>query len=164
MATQSWRTFAEIIGLAALIASLIFVGIQLQQDRAFARSELGSQSFEYFNRIDEMIHAKDFAPVYAKMIQTPNELTIPERVRIDAFYRTVSGLMSRECYLTQTGVFPECERAIGDIIRRYFGNRYAKAWWKNTSSKHVIELPTWVDQSIAETEIRNLDKIEVVDD
>ena len=162
MTKQSWRTVAEIFGLAALVASLIFVGIQLQQDRAFARSELGSQSFEYFNRIDAMIHAADFAPIYLKMIQSPNELTNEEMIRINAFYRTVAGLMSRECYLTQTGVFPECERAIGDIIRNYFGNAYAKAWWKKTNSKHVIELPVWVDQSIANATIEGSDGIETI--
>ena len=164
MVSQSWRTFAEVTGLIAIVASLIFVGIQLQQDRAFAQSELGSQSFEYFNRIDEMVHAKDFAPVYTKMIETPNELTVHEKVRINAFYSIVSGLMYRECYLKQTGIFPECERAIGDIIRRYFANDYAKAWWKKTRSKHVIELPVWVDQSIADTPTESLYEHELLDD
>ena len=39
MSTRNWREIAELIGIAAIVASLIFVGLQLQQDTQIARSE-----------------------------------------------------------------------------------------------------------------------------
>jgi len=34
-----WKTVAELVGIAAIVASLIFVGLQLRQDRQFALAE-----------------------------------------------------------------------------------------------------------------------------
>jgi len=35
-----WKNIAELIGIAALVASLLFVGLQLQQDREIATAQL----------------------------------------------------------------------------------------------------------------------------
>lgn len=37
---MDWKNIAELIGIAALIASLLFVGLQLQQDREIATAQL----------------------------------------------------------------------------------------------------------------------------
>ena len=153
---------AEIIGFLAVFVSLVFVGVQLKQERTIARAELGSQSFEYFSEIDQTINDPNFAPLYAKMLQNPDELSTEEMLRINAFYSVVIGLMYRECYLAQRGVFAECEKATRDLIRRYFGNGYAKVWWQHTSMKHDIEIPAWVDDEIASTPIDDLDEITMI--
>ena len=157
-----FTVFAEIIGILAVVVSLVFVGVQLQQDRTIARAELGSQSFEYFSEIDQTINDPNFAPLYAKMLQNPDQLSTEEMLRINAFYGIVIGLMYRECYLTQRGVFAECEKATRDTIRRYFGNEYAKTWWRHTSMKHDVELPTWVDDEIATSPNDDLQEIATI--
>ena len=40
MKALDWRSIAELIGIAALVASLLFVGLQLQQDREIASAQL----------------------------------------------------------------------------------------------------------------------------
>ena len=40
MKTTNWKDIAELIGIAALVASLVFVGLQLQQDREIAIAQL----------------------------------------------------------------------------------------------------------------------------
>ena len=40
MKTLDWKIIAELIAIAALIASLLFVGLQLQQDREIATAQL----------------------------------------------------------------------------------------------------------------------------
>jgi hypothetical protein len=39
MNTTSWKDIAELLGIAAIVASLIFVGMQLRQDRQIANSD-----------------------------------------------------------------------------------------------------------------------------
>jgi hypothetical protein len=39
MNSSDWKDTAELIGIVAIVASLIFVGLQLRQDRQFALSE-----------------------------------------------------------------------------------------------------------------------------
>jgi len=38
--TTSWKDLAELVGIAAIVASLIFVGLELQQSRAVALAEV----------------------------------------------------------------------------------------------------------------------------
>ena len=39
MNKSNWKDIAELVGIAAIVASLIFVGLQLRQDRQFALAE-----------------------------------------------------------------------------------------------------------------------------
>ena len=50
MKKTDWKTTAELIGIAALIASLLFVGMQLRQDREIATAQLFA---EYDNTVIE---------------------------------------------------------------------------------------------------------------
>ncbi len=43
MKEANWKDLAELVGIAAIVASLIFVGFQLKQERAIARAELQAQ-------------------------------------------------------------------------------------------------------------------------
>jgi hypothetical protein len=42
--TGTWRDSAELIGIAAIVASLIFVGLQLRQEQRIAVVELNQNS------------------------------------------------------------------------------------------------------------------------
>lgn len=44
MKFKVWNEIAELIGIAAIVASLVFVGLQMRQDHVIARSELGAGS------------------------------------------------------------------------------------------------------------------------
>ncbi len=39
MKNSSWKDYAEIIGIAAIVASLIFVGLQMRQDQEIAQAQ-----------------------------------------------------------------------------------------------------------------------------
>ena len=40
MKSNNWKDFAELIGIAAIVASLIFVGLQMRQAEVIAQSEM----------------------------------------------------------------------------------------------------------------------------
>ena len=44
MANTTWKDIAEFVGITAIVASLVFVGIQLNQDREVALSEVAQFS------------------------------------------------------------------------------------------------------------------------
>ena len=41
---RDWKSYAELIGLTAVVASLIFVGIELRQSKAIAEAEMHANS------------------------------------------------------------------------------------------------------------------------
>ena len=57
MKSTDWKTVAEMIGISAIVISLVFVGIQLQQDRDLAQvSSFGSVA-ESTNALSELVQS-----------------------------------------------------------------------------------------------------------
>lgn len=55
MRMESWKHVAEAIGVAAIIASLIFVGLQIRQEDDIARLELIDKSTDQQCELQEWI-------------------------------------------------------------------------------------------------------------
>ena len=98
-----WNKLAELLGAVTIVASLVFVGIQIRQDHVIARSELGAESFAGFAHINQLMTDPDFAAVWAKMLESPKDLTVTEMLRLNGFLNLIAEQMARECYLTERG-------------------------------------------------------------
>jgi len=59
-----WKTIAEFVGITAIVASLIFVGVQLRQDRQIAHAEALADMLE--NGLESRANINQFAHVLAK--------------------------------------------------------------------------------------------------
>ena len=129
---MSWKDVAEFVGIIAIVASLLFVGLQLQQDRQLARAELGSNANEFMGVVDLQMSDPDVGRVWAKMLASPQDLSVAEMVQVDGILRSAYVMMLRECYLVVMEVFAECATLVGVVARNYFSNRYAQAWWRHS--------------------------------
>lgn len=164
MRSTNWKDIAEIIGIAAIVASLVFVGMQMRQDRTLARAELGAGSFESVATLWLEMTDPEFAATYAKMLENPEQLTTAEKLQINGYLDAVKMLLIRECYLTERGVFTECDIMVREYGPFFFGNRYAQSWWRLQSPGELTFLPSWVDEEIrgidAESNLRQLEEIQ----
>lgn len=157
MRSEQLKSAIEITGIFAIVASLIFVGFQLQQDRVIARSELTSESFQIISSIQDSLTDPDLAATFTKMLHEPEELSFQEKVQIDNLLRRVVGAYTRECYLKGRGILGECDAIIRATAPHYFGNAYGQAWYrlygpKGREDDEMFPFPNW-----AESEIQNLD-------
>lgn len=139
------------IGMFAILASLVFLGIQVRQDHLLARSELGSVTVELVANQAWMATEKETAMALAKSINQPSDLTDSEVIQVNQFLWASTLLMMRECYLVERGVFAECDGVVDGQLSAYFANTYAQSWWKHSHEQSRIRyLPEWVDQKIRE--------------
>jgi hypothetical protein len=150
---EQWKHAIEITGMAAIVASLVFVGIQLQQDRVIARSELTSDSFQIISSIQDRLTDPDLAATFSKMLHDPEELSFEEKVQIDNLFKRVVGAYTRECYLKGRGILGECDAIIRATARDYFGNSYGQAWYrlngpKGRENDEMFPFPNWVEAEI----------------
>jgi hypothetical protein len=151
--TGNWRNVLEAIGIAAVVVSLVFVGIQLRLDRAVARSELTSESFQIVGSLRDKLTDPTFAITYTMMLENPRDLSFAERLQIDNFYHQVVGAYVRECYLAGRGITGECDAIFQVTIRHFFSNEYAKAWWRlngppGNENDELFPFPNWVAPAI----------------
>jgi len=145
-----WRELLETVGIVAVVASLIFVGYQIQQDHDIARSQLGSETFVMLDNIYEARYDPVLASAYVKMLDSPEELTKVEVFQLNSHLQAMAQIFFRECYLTRRDVFTECEELIRSHIPLYFGNKYAQIWWEGSMMKSF--LPEWVDEEISKVD------------
>jgi hypothetical protein len=132
MTPRSFKDTAELIGIAAIVASLVFVGLQMRQDQAIARAELGSDTFDYVRSINQTMQNPQFASTYLKILGNQDDLSDEEKIVVNAFLEQVIGVIVRECYLVYVEVFPDCMAIAEKLIPPHFGNSYAKAYWHAT--------------------------------
>lgn len=148
MKNTNWKDIAELVGIVAIVASLVFVGMQMQQDRVHARAELGADSFSNLASMSLELTSEEFAPVFAKAIAQPGELTTAEKLQVNGYLEAFTYLIIRDCYLKERGVFVECNIIVREYGPRFFGNPYAQSWWKLQKAGDLEFMPDWVDATI----------------
>ena len=149
MKSTNWKDVAELIGIAAIVASLVFVGLQMRQDHVFARSDLGAGSFESLASLRQEMTGAEFAATYAKMLEQPGQLTTTEQLQVSAYLDAAKFLIIRECYLHERGIFTECSILVREYGPYFFGSHYAQSWWRQQSPKDLSFLEGWVDDEIS---------------
>ena len=148
MKFREWNEIAELVGIAAIVASLVFVGLQMRQDHVIARSQLGAGSFEGLASLRQEMTGSEFASTYAKMIEQPEQLTTMEQLQVNAYLDAAKFLIIRECYLVVREIFTECDVLVRQYGPYFFGSRYAQTWWRLQSPKNLTFLESWVDDEI----------------
>lgn len=56
MSRRNWKTYAEILGIVAIVGSLVFVGLQLRQDRQATESDNLAQNQDTVINVVELIN------------------------------------------------------------------------------------------------------------
>ncbi len=86
MTLEQWAFVAQIISAAAVIASLIFVGIQLKHASAAIRATSSQAHATVYTELTRsIVDNADFARVWSLGLTQPNALTKDEWVRFVAF-------------------------------------------------------------------------------
>jgi len=81
MPTKDWRQIAELTGVAAIVASLVFVGLQIRQEQSIARSQVWSDRVQIRSELAALIN--DNYEVWIKGVKG-SELTEAESTRFTA--------------------------------------------------------------------------------
>ena len=112
MKPKDWKDTAELVGIVAIVASLVFVGLQLRQEQDIAVAALGQS--EVTSRTDLNLGMSEFADVWDKSNRSEplsgSELLIMESLIDTWFRRALIGSASRQ----------ELDGGAGDTSRRIF--------------------------------------------
>lgn len=154
------KKMIEWVGPVAIVASLVFVGIEVRQDRNLARAELAAQSFDTLAELRLVFTSDEFSTTYAKMLNQPEELTSAEMLQINGILGAVSLMFVRECYLVERGIFEECDNIVRGNAPLFFGNPYAQSWWRVYRQRPDRVGPGWIDNEIAKVDT-NIEKVKL---
>ena len=93
----NWKGTAELIGIGAIVASLVFVGLQLRQDREVALGQIDQSALQAMIELESTMaeHADVWAKARNGSDLTESETVVINRLinmwRLRAFYESRSG-------------------------------------------------------------------------
>ena len=113
MAAKDWKDIAELVGIAAIVASLIFVGLQMRQSHEIALSEahqqraaMTSEAFLALSENDRALAALVVAvPSYTSEI--PDGIQPQEYIAFQYWFLKVSATTENAYFQYQAGFLSE---------------------------------------------------------
>ena len=139
----------QIVGVFGVLAGLILVALQIQQNTVLVSAELDSNSMDAWIEIDASKQGENFAGVLVKAIESPRDLTIAEMIELDGYLYTYVDQLVRERQLYLLGVFDNPPEALIRVsIYDYIGNEFAQAWWAETKWKFGSEIIEILDREM----------------
>lgn len=99
MKSSNWKDTAELIGIVAIVASLIFVGMQLRQDQSIAEAQIYSQSNQLAIDLANLIN--EDRDIWVRGI-AGDDLTVEEEAVFENIYMAI--------YLNYGGLWQRANR------------------------------------------------------
>jgi hypothetical protein len=156
LANTNWKDIAELLGIAAIVASLIFVGLQMKQSQQIAASAVAQA------RTSDSLAIR-LAPIDSPALRsaqakvwgmTEGELTADEQVAYawhfwselvyldNLHYQYVSGFLTEQHWLSSRP----------DLIR-LFSDPFYRNLWKEAGGNYRQSFMDVIDQVIKDVEV-----------
>ncbi len=140
---NQWLLVASHLGI---IAGLILVGIQINQDTELTRIQIFSDTTASRIQMHEALMGDNPAPIVMKSLTHPEELSLGELRVMDAYLLSAVNEARLRLVLAQKGLRVDSTEE-ENLLLFYFGNRFAQEWWKqfisngeDIKNEHNIEL------------------------
>jgi hypothetical protein len=125
-------TLAANIGV---IVGIVFLVLEMRQTSAIATAQVRLEYSAGWRSVDGSRQDESFSEVITKSIENPEELSLSEVIRLDAYYsgildQMLSAQTARVAGLVD-GPFSEVANTVGVM---YFSDEFARTWWKQVRS------------------------------
>ena len=108
MTNPSWKDIAELTGIAAIVASLVFVGVQIRQEAAATRSAAVLQLKDSWVQLNlAQATNLDLARAFEVVHKNGLESDAQARAMVEGFYRTLFHNWSNAYYQYRIGTLEE---------------------------------------------------------
>ena len=147
MRFATWKDSLELIGIAAIVISLVFVGYELRQSTAIARSDAYSS---FSSRFMELASSAALDKRMSDLISQVNQGALPgdfepdERVSIRMYQHAAVRVWEGLFRSVQAGVLPEeaLESAAKGIL---INNNFFRSTWDSTKQLYTNDFVAYFE-------------------
>ena len=127
---NSWLQIASNFGV---IAGLVLIGVQVQQTRDLTRLQMRLEREESNQQMEQGMLGEEPSVAWAKSIRDPSSLSDAEVKIVDSYLINQLNVWSRTVIMERAGLVErgELERLIRQNAWFFFGNPFAKRWWRS---------------------------------
>jgi len=125
------KSVLEIASVLVLAGGLFLVAYQVNQATTITKAHIGAEGTSRWRAVDGTRQGEVFAAILAKSYENPAALSLAEMIELDAYYMGVIDQMSSAYVMVESGFRDgPIDADLEQAASTYFGNIYAKAWWK----------------------------------
>lgn len=139
MTLESIYYIGQTLAVAAILVSLIFVGVQVRQNSKSMRMAAYQAAQERLDNVRQMIvENADVAEIYDLGLKDPSRLDDRQLVRFRLLlFVAASAMQTLHVLFVQTGIHSAEWRRLEPTTRRMFASRGGRAWW--TLFRHELD-------------------------
>ena len=147
MKFKEWNEIAELVGITAIVVSLVFVGYELRQSTAIARSDAYSNfSSQFFELASGAALDERMSGLISRVNQgaMPGDFTPEDQVSIRMYQGAAVRVWEGLFRSVQAGVLPEdaLESAANGIL---INNKYFRSTWASTKQLYTNDFITYFE-------------------
>lgn len=137
----------------AMLAGLVLVAIQINQNSSLARAALVNEGNLVQNQIWNPMMGENPGQVMQLAIECPERMTYADFIAMDVILFSNLNMLYRDYQLTQEGLFTtsEWKASVDAYAHWYLGNTFGRTWW-DVEAKHFFnrEFSDYVDKRLQE--------------
>ena len=128
MTLEQWAYLGQIVAAAAVVGSLVYLGMQVRQSNALSRAQT-RQSMMELSQEQILINVAD--PKLWTLLLSEEPLEGDEKVRVNLFLTAVMRQREYEWFAHRDGVIDaEMFEAYSGVIAILLGTERNRRWWK----------------------------------
>ena len=148
------RGIVEVVGLAGLIASLVFVGLEVRQNAAATRAATAQEVSSSFRDLNLMMAGDaEFLGILISYRQNPEDAPPVDQARLRSFFRALFHIWSNVYYQNLNGTIDDqiYDGMVSEVSTYARSGLRAPFWaWESERFIYPVQFRTFMD-SIAAT-------------
>ena len=133
MKLERFNAWLQVGASLGLIAGLLLLAVEIQQTRDLTRLQMRLERDDALQQTELAMLGEEPAVAWAKSIRDPSSLSDAEAKVVDSNLVNLLLLYTRTARMEEAGLtdLSELERTIRSSAWLYFGNPFARRWWRN---------------------------------
>ncbi len=130
---------------------LVLVAIELNQNTRHLRLQLLDQITARANENNRALLGENPTTAIVKSVREPENLTYAELLIVDAYLINVLSAWEDRFFLHEAELVDasDWKQKIEEEVSWYFGNRFAKNWWRESGKEFVeLEVARYIDEAL----------------
>lgn len=152
MTLEEFSFFAEIIGAAAVIISLIYVARQISQNNNIAKAQIINDFYLADMQLELSMMGEEPIKPWVKAVLSPDDLTPEEVAILDRYFNYAFIQLARLQKMSELGLATEEWADSVNTARWQLGNDIGKRWWANSKDDYSEEFQAMVDEALVPTD------------
>ncbi len=145
------NTWLPLVASLAILVGLVLVAIELNQNTEHLRLQLMDQIIARSNENNRALLGENPTAAIEKSVREPESLTHAEFLIVDAYLINVLSVWEGRFFLYKAGLVdaPDWKQKIEEEAAWYFGNRFAKSWWRESGQAFVEpEVARYIEEAL----------------